>query len=152
MDYFKKVGVTNAIYMWNYMPLGGQFPYMDWYPGDAYVDWWSVEFFANHVQPAPKAEQKRFLDDARAHGKPVIIPESGPSTFDINNVATWDAWFVPYFNLINNDGNIKGFCYSNEDFTKTTDGIGWKNVQIPGTPIEPLYRQELKKTQYLHQP
>jgi len=69
----------------------------------------------------------------------------------ISDIATWNTWFVPYFALINSDTNIKGFCYSNEDFTKTTTAIGWKDVQLPGTPIAPLYQQELLKSQYLHQ-
>ncbi len=152
VNLFKEQGVTNAVYMWNYMPQAQPFPYLDWYPGDDAVDWWSVDVFAEHFkQPAANAELKKFLADAKAHGKPVIIPESGPSTLGTTDISVWDAWFKPYFELINADTNIKGFCYSNEDFTKTTSGIGWKDVELQNSPVKPLYQAELVKPQYLNQ-
>jgi hypothetical protein len=153
VDFLKKEGVNKGIFMWNYMPLAQSFAYADWYPGDDYVDWWSVDVFSNHFkQTASNKELKRFLTDAKAHGKPVIIPESGPSENNINDITTWDSWFVPFFELVNDSAyTIKGFCYSNEDFTKTTTLSTWKDVQLPGTPIVPLYAEELKKPQYLNQ-
>jgi hypothetical protein len=152
VDVFAAEGVTNAIYMWNYMPLAQPFDYLAWYPGDDYVDWWSVDVFDLHFsQSKANAELKKFLADAKAHGKPVIIPESGPATLGTTDITVWEKWFVPFFALINNDSNIKGFCYSNEDFTKTTIEPTWKNVQLQNSPIKPLYQAELLKPQYLHQ-
>jgi len=152
VDFFRKEGVTNAVYMWNYMPLAEQFPYEQWYPGDDYVDWWSVDVFSNHfIQPAANKELMRFISDAKKHNKPIIIPESGPSLQGTSNIEVWEGWFVPFFELINGDSNIKGFCYSNEDFRKTTTLSTWKDVQLPGSPVVSLYQEELLKPQYLHQ-
>jgi hypothetical protein len=149
---FRRLGVTNAIYVWNYMPLDEPFPYLEWYPGDDVVDWWSAEVFDNHFrQPAANAELRRFLADAKARGKPVIIAESGPATFDINDPATWDLWFEPYFALINGNDEIKAFCYSNVDFNKTTTGLGWRDARLPGSALEARYKAELRKPQYVHQ-
>ncbi|MFN2299244.1 MAG: glycosyl hydrolase [Anaerolineales bacterium] len=150
--FFQQEGVTNAVYMWNYMPQGQAFPYMDWYPGDDVVDWWSVDVFSGHFQDAAaNAELHRFLADAAARGKPVFIPESGPSTQGVADVSVWDSWFVPYFALINGDPNIKGFCYSNEDFRLTTTASDWQNVMLQDSPIRPFYAEELKKPQYWNQ-
>jgi hypothetical protein len=149
---FRREGVANAVYMWNYMPQGRAFPYIDWYPGDDVIDWWSVDVFSVHfLEPAANAELHRFLGDAAARGKPVFIPESGPSTQGVADAAVWDAWFEPYFDLINGDPNIKGFCYSNEDFRLTTGNPDWQNVMLQDSPIRPLYAQELRKPQYWHQ-
>lgn len=150
--FFRQEGVTNAVYMWNYMPQGQAFPYMDWYPGDDVVDWWSVDVFSGHFQDAAaNAELHRFLADAAARGKPVFIPESGPSTQGVADVSVWDSWFVPFFALINDDPNIKGFCYSNEDFRLTTTASDWQNVMLQDSPIRPFYAEELKKPQYWNQ-
>ncbi len=153
VDYFENAGVNNAVYMWNYMPLSTPFDYLAWYPGDDYVDWWSVDIFSNHFKAGvPVPNLKVFLDDAVAHNKAIAVPESAPSTLDVNNVATWNQWFVLYFALLNDPQyTFKSFCYSNVDYTKTTDNPDWKNVQIQGTPLVPFYQEELLKPQYLHQ-
>lgn len=149
---FRREGVTNAVFMWNYMPQAREFPYLDWYPGDDVVDWWSVDIFSLHfLDPAANAELLRFLADAAARGKPVFIPESGPSTQGVADAAVWDSWFAPFFALINADPNIKGFCYSNEDFRQTTTAPDWQNVMLQDSPIRPFYAEELRKPQYWHQ-
>jgi hypothetical protein len=94
---------------------------------------------------------RRFLADAEARGKPVIIAESGPATFDVDDPATWDLWFKPYFALINGNESIKAFCYSNVDFNKTTTGLEWRDIQLQDSAMAARYQQELRRPQYVHQ-
>lgn len=165
VDIFKTQGADNAIFMWNYKAVSDKnaiAPYIDFYPGDDVVDWWSIDLFKNDfLNPAIKQKVKTFLTDAAARGKPVIIPESAPSTLDIgapmgassSPQTTWETWFVPYFDLINGDPNVKAFCYSNRDFFKNDVKLKeWGNLRIDQSPLKQLYQQELLKPQYIHQP
>jgi hypothetical protein len=135
------------------MPTTEDFDYLAWYPGDEYVDWWSVDIFSVNFQyAAANANLKEFLGDAVVHGKSVMIPESAPSKQDLNNIAVWNTWFIPYFTIVNNPQySIRGFCYTNVDFNLTTSDPLATNAMIQGTPLAPLYQEELLKPQYLHQ-
>ncbi|HZD04999.1 MAG TPA: glycosyl hydrolase, partial [Longimicrobiales bacterium] len=46
VDLFRDEGADSTIFMWNYYPGEADFPYEDWYPGDDYVDWWSLDVFS----------------------------------------------------------------------------------------------------------
>ena len=152
---FQSQGVDNAVYVWNVKLILGQTPpLMDFYPGDGFVDWWSIDLFnADFLNPTLNGLVLDFLADAAARGKPVIIPESAPSKLDPDAQSTWDDWFVPYFTLINSDSNIKGFCYSNRDFAKNDVTLtSWGNMRIDQSALKPLYQAELLEPQYQHQP
>jgi len=175
VDIFQTRGADNAIFVWNYKAVLDQnvvAPYLDFYPGDDVVDWWSVDLFKNDfLNPTIKQKVKTFLADAASRDKPVIVPESAPSTLDIgapmgashkrqgsrgsasSPQTTWDTWFVPYFELINADPNVKAFCYSNRNFFKNDVKLkDWGNLRIDQSPLKALYQQELLKPQYIHQP
>ncbi|MFQ5690364.1 MAG: glycosyl hydrolase [Gemmatimonadota bacterium] len=152
---FQVRGVANAVYVWNVkLVLNQQPPLMDFYPGDAFVDWWSIDLFSpDFLNPTLKGRVTAFLADAAGRGKPVIIPESAPSTLDPDAQSTWDDWFVPYFGLINGDPNVKAFCYSNRDFAKNDVTLtAWGNMRIDQSALKPLYQAELLGSQYQHQP
>jgi len=75
--------------------------YTDWYPGDAYVDWVAISYFAGtqyltyqwSCQDAskpwtvpdttPRVLQNALVNFARSHGKPAMIAESAPQAFDL---------------------------------------------------------------------
>lgn len=152
---FQAQGVANAVYMWNVkLVLNQEPPLMEFYPGDSFVDWWSIDLFnADFLNPTLNGLVIDFLADAAARGKPVIIPESAPSKLNPDAQSTWDEWFVPYFGLIHGDPNIKGFCYSNRDFAKNDVTLTeWGNLRIDQSALKPLYQAELLKPQYQHQP
>ena len=154
VDLFREEGVDQAIFMWNYEALHTPFPYMEWYPGDEYVDWWSMDIFSLQFENVKaNANMIQFLEDAKARGKPVILPESAPNSQDMEDPATWNSWFAPYFELINNPAyTIKGFCYSNRDFGKYDVGLKeWGNMRIDQSDaLKGKYQEELKKEQYYH--
>jgi len=156
VDLFRAEGADNAIFNWNYKAWQGDpTPYMAFYPGDEYVDWWSIDLFTSDFEvPAVKSQAEAFLADAAARGKPVIIPESAPNGMDLEDPESWERWFVPYFALVRGDPNVKGFCYSNRNFAKNDVRLtDWGNMRIDesGT-LAPLYQEELRRPVYQHGP
>jgi hypothetical protein len=151
VDLFRRQGVDNAIYVWNYVPVSTPFPYLDWYPGDDVVDWWSADVFASAFEdPDVRHELIRFLADAEEHGMPVVLAECAPSTLDVDDPATWDRWFVPFFRLVNGRESIKAFLYSSVDLGPIVPGAGWRDVRLPGSAMAARYAAELAKPRYLH--
>lgn len=146
---FQEEGASNAIFVWTYEPTGGNEPYIDFYPGDSYVDWWGIDLFG-HTFNDPKTNglATQFIADAQKRGKPVIFPESAPSGFDLDKQSTWSGWFVPYFGLMEKYPSIKGFCYTNHDFSDTEDG--WGDMRIDQSSLKDEWEKELDNPKYLH--
>ncbi len=169
VDFFDARGVNNAIYMWNYYPSWETAPfaswYLPWYPGDDYVDWWSMDLFTEHFEnPSNKPHQNMlaFINQANIHGKPIAMPESAPDGQDLDSLTTWNNWFTPYFSMINNPtNNIKNFCYSNRNFELNDVTLTeWGNMRIDSKLVSgfddwaltPLYENAIANPNYLSQP
>lgn len=152
-DLLEREGCDQLIKVWNLKYVPGQDPsaYLDFYPGDEHVDWWSLDLFTEDLRSAEGREWvSGFLAQARRHGKPVIIPESCPNGMDLDSDRTWSQWFQPYFDLINGDTNIKGFCYSNRDFeARDVRLTAWGDMRIDQHALADRWRAELTKPQYL---
>ena len=108
-----------------------------WYPGDDVVDWVSISVFYRdlsqfnfYVSITPADAQQKFLDFARAKGKPIFISESAPQGYRIglethsfiglnaqtprSAEAIWRDWYQPYFDFIyDNQDVIRGVAYIN---------------------------------------
>ncbi len=150
-DLFLEEGAEDVIFVWNYHPAGNVAPYMEFYPGDAFVDWWGVNLFGRAFVAPQAGNVQAFIANARARGKPVMIPESIPHKFfDMQSLETWDEWFAPYFGLIA-DG-VKAFCYSNRDYTKIPAWADWGDLRIEKSVLKPLWAAEIAKPQYVNLP
>ena len=173
VNMFRTRGVTNVAFVWCYEPAAANdFDAVDsagnakWYPGDDYVDWFSIDLFAAHDVGGPAAGHAgvtnfgktiRFLDMAVAHRRPVVIAESAPSQFDLSSSTqganAWSEWFTPYFSLIASRSEIKWFHYINYDWTKASyyASTGWQNNDITlNASLASQYAQEIGKATYLH--
>lgn len=53
----------------------------------------------------------------------------------LDDPTTWDAWFVPYFDLIRSEG-IGAFCYSNRDYTQVPAWADWGDLRIERSPLK----------------
>jgi len=113
------IRITNAVRarnlevatVWSIIPAHPS-QYMPYYPGDEYVDWWSINFYNNWA--ITNTYTSIFLADAHSRSKPVIIGESAPADNNTTNgQSSWDGWFIPYFLKIGMSPAIKGFCYVN---------------------------------------
>ncbi|MCB9896712.1 MAG: hypothetical protein H6825_01785 [Planctomycetes bacterium] len=152
-DLLRREGCDQIITVWNvkFVPGQDRNAYLDWYPGDDAVDWWSVDLFREDFAFAEGRDWvTHFLDTARVHGKPVIIPESCPNGMNLDSDRTWNAWFKPYFDLIERTPSIKGFCYSNRDFGANDVKLAeWGDMRIDKHALKAKWRAELSKPVYL---
>lgn len=110
--------------------------FMDWYPGDDYVDWFGLSYFQPHL---PTLEA--FLDLAREHNKPVMIAESTPQGFNLTNDngnTVWEAWFANYFAFIkNNQDVIRAVAYINVNWDEQSmwRGQNWGDTRVQANPV-----------------
>ncbi|MBI4244604.1 MAG: hypothetical protein HY606_10990 [Planctomycetes bacterium] len=173
VDRFRAKKITNAAYLWCYEPNGpddfgasvdGQ---MKWYPGDDYVDWFSLDvFYSSSFDPdspdtgrgkiTVKARSEKFLKMARKHAKPVFLAETSSSGVNITSDENdgkddWESWFRKFFDWIASRPEIKGFIYFNNDWANTPwDRWGDCRIEI-NSYILKSYIKEMKKKRYIHQ-
>ena len=156
VDLHREVGTDNAIFVWqaSASPIddrieGRREDIRDWYPGDDYVDYMGISWFLppneqqtveGYTAPTQSALAEELFLFARARGKYVMIAESAPQGFDINERFTanispiwdgpsaenrtpltdneiWEIWFAPYFEMINENADIvRAVAYINVDW------------------------------------
>jgi Carbohydrate binding domain/Glycosyl hydrolase family 26 len=109
--------------------MDGETNYMDYYPGDSYVDWWAVDIFSASDFSATNAFS--FMDSATAHQKPVMIGETTPRYVGVlNGDQSWDNWFVPFFDFIHTQPAVKAFCYINWDWSQYPQWYDWGDARL----------------------
>lgn len=110
----------------------------DWYPGDEYVEYMGYSWFLSTQQQYDLTDE--LVDFARAKGKPVMVSESAPQGYDLNELnyryintmlggepgtnpvsktadQIWDEWFKPYFQYIHDNSDvIRVVAYINADW------------------------------------
>jgi hypothetical protein len=145
----RQAGIENAAFVWC-LSGDGDFEgdLMDYYPGDEWVDWWSVDLFATHHMHHPKLVD--FVEEAERRKFPVMIGESTSRYIGtINGQASWKLWYLPYFNFIRQHPNVKSFCYINWNWDDTQWDWGECRLEIAPEVIEP-YKTEMQEPFYQH--
>lgn len=145
-----RIESENIATVWCIHPIDGMTKIMTYYPGDDYVDWWSIDLFQpsfmqNSTTPA-------FLDSAEAHYKPVMIGEATPTEIGVGNgLTSWNSWYEIFFDIIRDNPVIKAFSYINRDWTYIGGQPTWKNARIQDdTIVACKYRDEMDSDLYLH--
>ena len=143
---FQQRNVDNVAWVWSTVNPD-DFNYMEWYPGDAYVDWWGVNYFTD----GQISSSAGFNADAAAHDKPVFICESCPiNGGGTTNADNWNDWFVPYFDAIRNTPNLKAFMYLHDPWDRGPF-TGWDDSRINrNATILNNYIAELQNPVYIH--
>ena len=146
-DIFQIENTVNVAFVWNTLDAGD---FMDYYPGDAYVDWWAINVFVNGSDQNQFIAQ--FLREAVAHRKPVIIAESTPRYVgSTGGQYAWKTWYRPYFNLIYKYPHIKAFCYINASWKAYPDKSFAFDCRIQNNKtVAALYRRELLQKRFIH--
>jgi hypothetical protein len=153
VDILKEMKVKNVATVW--CAEAGELPgdYMKFYPGDEYVDWWGIDLFS--AGDILKTSTIEFTGNAASHKKPVMIGESTPrNTTTLKEEASWNEWFVPYFQYIETNRNVKAFCYINWDWVKygkmwSVDWISWGDCRIEKSKVIPeKLKEKLKNKLY----
>ncbi len=147
VDFLRKEGVHNAAYVWHsycWTEKSGQ-QWMDWYPGDDYVDWFGVSIFSTSQIPMAS----NFLQLAREHGKPFMICESTPQgMYTIRGKID----FLNHICRFIKDQNVEAFCYINTNWDKQQmwAGQSWGDARLEKYPeIKDLWLKEIGQDRYL---
>ena len=137
--------------VWNYVPDPTQpSNFMDFYPGDEYVDWWSINIF--EPTQIGNTLTKAFLDSAHVHSRPVLIGESTPKDIGVlDGAADWDAWFEPFFNLVAAESGIKMTGYINWDWGNYPQWSTWGDARLEQNDVvSQLFNDEMNEEIFAH--
>lgn len=147
VDLFNEEGVTNVAFVWNNLD---EKKYMEYYPGDEYVDWWAIDIFDTDPVNHPLIFQ--FITDAEKHRKPVMIAESTPKFIGTQQTeVAIKQWFEPYFRMIRKYSNIKAFCYINSSWRDYPDPSFSKDCRLQINPqLADLYKQIISESIFIH--
>jgi hypothetical protein len=139
-DIFKNEGAQNVAFVWNTLDAHD---YLDYYPGDGYVDWWGINVFINDADRDTFIGQ--FIREAAKHKKPVMIAESTPRYIgSVGGETAWMNWYAPYFNLLSKYPHIKAFCYINASWKNYPDRTFAFDCRIQSnTYVNDRYRQKM---------
>jgi len=147
VDHFRSMGVDNAAYVWHSYADKINQPYLDWYPGDDYVDWFAISYF---VQKHIFMDQ--FVQLAKNHGKPLMIAEASPWYLSTSKSdEAWTKWFAPFFAFIR-ENDVKAVSYINCDWDKIPlfGSEGWGDSRVQSNVIvEKKWIEEITKDRYL---
>lgn len=128
----------------------GTWSYMSqFYPGDEYVDWFSMDLFSTTDITNPHTAD--FIAQADGHGKPIMIGEATPRYVGADDAADWDAWFSQFFSLIQDNPGIKGHTYIDWDWS----GTRWPTwgdalLESGDSTVRAKYLTELANGIYYH--
>jgi hypothetical protein len=158
---FRRVAQTiraagvEAVTVWNpypaYNSFYGSWDYIrDFYPGDAYVDWFGIDVFAAYEMTSP--ETAKLIADAHAREKPILIGEATPRFIGADDASDWDSWFGPFFEMIQNNPGIKGHAYINWDWGLTNRWPDWGNADLIAAhpDVQQRYRSEFDDPIWIH--
>jgi len=99
------LNVKNVAFVWHSYAASNPRGIQAWYPGDEYVDWCAISYFAgNDWIPMVKF--------AKAHSKPLMIAESAPMTWYGVTDAKKPDWYRILFKFIE-EKDVQAFCYIN---------------------------------------
>lgn len=128
--------VKNVAFVWHVLPGDQQIE--KWWPGDRYVDWVAITYYA-----AQKENMAPIAAFAKKHAKPLMLAEAAPRGIGtVKGKKSWDTWFRPCFEDIATY-DVRALCYINWDWESKemfSDGT-WGDTRIE--------QNEFVKTQWL---
>lgn len=155
VDKMKNMEINNVATIWCACPFNGTEHVEQFYPGNEYVDWFGIDVFPARWLTGEYKPVEDFLELAKKYKKPVMVGESTAAEVGVlNGEKSWNEWFKPYFEWIQNHPIIKAFCYINWDWEKdkTWGSPGtWGNCRIEENKIvKEKFIDELKNPKYIH--
>jgi hypothetical protein len=151
VDKFKDYNLTNVAFVWHSYggPINDNNTFLDWYPGNEYVDWCGISIFKQpyECQTALKCDIPyidNFAEYCTTLNHPIMIAESTPfggiieekvaasSPTAMNEAgitgSTWNRWFLPVLQFIErHDVRIWSYINCNWD-----DQPLWAEAHAPG--------------------
>ena len=144
---FQQEKARKVAFVWN--TLNAQ-DFIDYYPGNDYVDWWAVNVFANNADQDPFINY--FIQEAATYRKPVMIAESTPrSVGSVGGQLSWESWYQPTFNLISKYSHLKAFSYINASWKDYPDPSFALDCRIQSNCyVSAKYKEMLSDPRFIH--
>lgn len=150
VDRLRGSGVDNVAFVWH---SHGFFfpdrPFLAWYPGDDYVDWFGVSFFDCYNE----SNLRRIAKLAREHHKPLMIAEASainiPTT---SGEKSWNTWFRRFFEFVERE-KVQAVCYIDNRWGRFPmfKNLNWPDARLEAHPlIKTRWQEETGKDKYLH--
>lgn len=147
VDRMRKDGVDNVAFVWHSYASLNSGDVMQWYPGDDYVDWFGVSYFA---------QDKKYMQAvaalAKKHGKPLMVAEATPfGTQTKFGKRSWKNWFAKFFKFVSYY-DVKAISYIDYDWEtyKAFKGQGWGDARVEADDVvKAKWLEEIKKEKYL---
>jgi len=116
--------VKNVAYVWHSYATYNIRKIDQWYPGDEYVDWVAISYFAN-PQWFP------MVQFAKEHNKPLMIAECSPALGTNATEADKIKWYRILFKFIQSK-NVKALCYINANWDEQPmfEQYAWGNGKL----------------------
>jgi len=145
VDKFDKQNIKNVSYVWHsyasYNPKGIE----RYYPGDEYVDWCAISYFAN-PQWIP------MLNFSKKHNKPLMIAECSPVLGTNCKQEDKIKWYKTLFKFIK-DKDVKALCYINANWDEQPmfAKYSWGNCKLDvSKDIEKLWLENIKDKRFIN--
>ncbi|MGD0046071.1 MAG: family 16 glycosylhydrolase [Bryobacteraceae bacterium] len=104
--------------------------YIDYYPGDQYVDWFGMNMYGTSMFAQDPAITP-FFALAIAHQKPIMLAEQSPRYVGAQGGATsWNGWFEQFFNFMQTTPVVKQFDYIDWDWSNYPDWANWGDARL----------------------
>ncbi|MCL2144851.1 MAG: glycoside hydrolase family 26 protein [Endomicrobia bacterium] len=137
--------VTNIAYVWHSYASLNPRGIEAWYPGDDYVDWCAISYFAS-PQWIP------MIKFAQRHSKPVMIAECAPMLgTDLKEERKAD-WYKKLFRFIETQNNVKALSYinCNWDVLPMFQHWNWGNSKInASSEIKNLFKEKISDKRFV---
>lgn len=162
VDLFVELGVRNVSYVWHSIGMKPTYQNrdpLDWYPGDAYVNWIGISVFQIGKEGYyPDHNRGRIVEIAREKGLPLMIVESSairqaPRQRQLSGKDYWDYWYRPYFEFIENNPEVRGLSIINTDWDSQQqfERYGWGDCRLQADPVVlKNWRGKMRDSRYLH--
>ncbi len=149
VDHFRSQGVANVAYVWHsYGVVTADKPFMLWYPGDEYVDWFGVSIFSLYNQK----DSAVFARLANEHEKPLMIAEASPnSEIPLDGKKRWQRWYKALFAFAR-EYDVRAISYINCEWDKFPmwKGQNWGDSRVENDPfLKQSWLDEIAKDRYL---
>ncbi len=147
---FRKKGIPNVCFVWHSGAFSDQpEAFLNWYPGDEYVDWFGFSFFVTRQRGVIKT----FCELARRHHKPLMIAESAPAGLYTSRAKV--EWFKHFFNLIEEeDVRCVSYIHAHWDQLPMFEHMKWGDSRIQSDrEIAQLWMSRIQDSVFLqHSP
>lgn len=141
VDIFRAAGADdNVAFCWCFEPRAGPRRFMDWYPGDDYVDWFGLDIFGEK-DVFTDQQTRSFLREAERHERPVFLAEVTCNRVEIGTTKSEGKraireWFEPFADFVDDNEQIKAFAYITTDHRERGrwGEKGWLDARLHTNP------------------